>query len=272
MDLKQMKEELMKTKDLIEERLKEKSLKKKIKNVVVVLFVGIIATSWLSYALGAEEREAMKALEEKKAADLQLEKDKAYALVSEAKVAQEMIDNSNRAKDILIAKGEYSPLTVQAERQPEIAIADNGGIGSWWSKNILRVFIPYEIKYVIDMEKITPLVTKDGLFFEFSEDDFQVIVVPKGYTMMTPDSKEVGVFPKSFKTEDVLALVSSNAKVTAEEFSSNKENLTKAVAETKMMIENIADSCGAKVSFVEKKSTTGATVKIDESVLNKEDY
>lgn len=250
---------------------KVKSLKKKIRLFAFAAAVGIVAVAGGVYALGSEEREAVKLLEQKKAAELQLEKDKAKALVEEAKVLQETIDNADKAKDIIVAKGEYSPITVEAERKPEIAISDKGGFDSWWSRNVLRVFIPYEIKYMIDMEKITPIVSSDGLLFEFGEDDFNVIVVPKSYAIMTPDSDEVGLFPKSFTNEEVLALVSSNAKATAEEFSKNEENLTKAVDETKKMIEGIADSCNAKVTFIDKKSKNGASVKVDESSIVKGD-
>lgn len=246
-----------------------KSFKKKLKALTLAATVGMVAVTGVVYALGSEEREAIKLLEQKKAQDLQLEKDKAKALVEEAKVLQEMIDNADKAKDIITAKGEYSPITVEAERKPEISISDKGGFSSWWSKNVLRVFIPYEIKYMIDMKQITPIVSSDGLLFEFGEDDFNVVVVPKSYAIMTPDSDEVGLFPKSFTNEEVLALVSSNAKITAEEFSKNEENLTKAVEETKKMIEGIAESCNAKVTFLDKKTKNGASVKIDESSIVK---
>lgn len=262
---------MKKNRSLKEIILRKRTKRRKIKCIAATIVVGLIAVSSFVYALGTEEREALKILEKQKAADLQLEKDKAYALMAEAKAVQDMIDNADKAKDIIIAKGEYSPLTIEAERKPEIAISDKGGLSSWWSKNVLRVFIPYEIKYMIDMEKITPIVSSDGLLFEFGEDDFTVVVVPKSYTLMTPDSEEVGVFPKSFKTEDVLALVSSNAKLTAEEFSKNEENLAKAVEETKKMVTGIADSCNAKITFLEKKSVSGATSKVDESSIGKED-
>lgn len=268
-EMKEKKKESLKDKEPL--RKKNKSLKKKIKSFIAIATVGMVATAGFVYAMGAEEREALKIIEQKKIADLQLEKDKAFALVEEAKAMQDMIDNADRAKDIIIAKGEYSPVTVKAERKPEIAIADKGGISSWLNKNVLRVFIPYEIKYMIDMEKITPIVSSDGLLFEFGEDDFNVVVIPQGYTLMTPSSDEVGLFPKDFENEDVLALVSSNAKVTAEEFSKNKENLAKAVEETRNMILGIADSCNAKVTFVEKKYTKGAKTVIDKSSLDKGD-
>lgn len=247
--------------------LKKLKKKMKIKLIAISLLVGLAITSGGVYALNSEEREAMKILEAQKKAELQFQKDKANALVSEAKIKQEMIDNANRAKDIIIAKGEYSPLTIEAERQPEISISDKSALASWWSKNVLRVHIPYTIKYMIDMEKVLPIVTEDGLYFEFGIDDFNVIVAPGSYTLMTPDAKEVGLFPKNFENEDVVALLSSNIKVTAEEFSTNQEHLEKALEETKVLIQEIAESNNTKAIFVDKKSTKGATVKVDESLI-----
>ena len=249
-------------------KTKVKEILKNIKLTKMKLYlsagvVSILLVSSFVYALGSEDRAIMKAIEEKKKQELQLEMDKAAALVAEAKVKQEMIDKSEKAKDIIISKGEYSPITIETEREPEIASENNGALSKWWSKNILRIHIPYVIKYVIDMEKVVPLVTEDGLYVEFGEDDFEVVVIPGTYTIMTPDSNEVGMFPKEFKNQDVLALVSSNAKMVAEEYAKNRENINEAVEETKKMISGIIESCGAKVTFTEKRTVTGAKSSID---------
>ena len=215
------------------------------------------------YALGADEREAERIVLEAKKQELRLEADKSAAYLAEQKVKQDMIDKSNRAKDAIIAKGEYSPITATTERQPEISTKHSNSISEWWGKNVLRVHIPYEIKYMIDMSCLTPIVTDSGVLIEFGEDDFNVVVIPGTYSIMTPDKKETGIFPFDFDNEEVLALVSANAKMVAEEYAKDEEKLAQAVEETKIMLEGIAESYGSKVSFVEKRKSSGVKTIID---------
>lgn len=242
---------------------------KKLKLYTGVTFLGLCLIFGGVYAMGSDNRAAEKAEVERKKQEIQLQADKSAAFLAQEKAKQEMVDNSERAKDAIIAKGEYSPITATTERQPEISSKHKNGISKWWGKNVLRVHIPYEIKYMIDMEKITPLVTESGLYVEFGEDDFEVVVIPGAYSVMTPDDDETGLFPYDFDSEETLALVSANAKIVAEEYANDTEKISQAVEETKIMLESIAESYGSKINFVEKRKISGIKQSISDDVIGK---
>lgn len=237
---------------------------RKIKVYTGVAFLALCVIFGGVYAMGADNRAAEKAEVERKKQEIQLQADKSAAYLAQERVKQEMIDNSERAKDAIIAKGEYSPITSTTEREPEISSKHKNAISEWWSKNTLRVHIPYEVKYIIDMEKLSPLVTETGLYVEFGPDDFNVVVIPGTYSVMTPEDDETGLFPYDFDSEETLALVSANAKIVAEEYANDSEKLSLAVEETKIMLESIAESFGSKINFVEKRSTSGAKIIISD--------
>lgn len=237
------------------------SRKLRVRIGLVVLAIALAGSG--IYALGADERALDKAEAKKLASELRLESDKSAALVEQAKVKQDIIDNSNRAKDAIIAKGQYVPLTITTERTPEISSKHGSGFSEWMSKNILRVHIPYEVNYMIALDRINPIVTDEGLFVEFSADDFSVSVVPGEYSKMTPDKAETGLIPTDFDENVVLALITANSKSLNEEYINNNELLDKAIEETKAMLEDIAETFGSNINFVDRNKASGIRAKAD---------
>ena len=249
--------------------LKEKALEgvknlsfNRLKFMITFALVAFIATSLAVYAAGADERKAEKLLIIQRKEELQHAADKSAAHIDELMVKQKMLDNSERAKDAIIAQGEFSPLKVETTRTPEISSEHSSGIGKWWSKNTLRMSISYEIRYMIKLENLTPIVTESGLYVELNNDDFYVVTSfaeGESPTVLTVSDDEQGIVPYKFSDKETAALISASNNAVAQEYATNQTLLAEALSQTKAMLTELAESFGSKINFVEKSGVGAAS-------------
>lgn len=254
-----------------------KTANKNIVHIAGVVAIGAVIVGGAVWAMGADERAEKKAAEIAIQKEIAYEQDKSMAAINEAEVAKRAIQNAEKAQELIELKGEFATLTVTTERTPELASDHTSKMGKKWSGNVLRISVPYTIKYMVDLDSMTSFVGEDGiLYMVVDEKDFNVIVSAGEYVKLTPEDGETGWFPREFSDRETLALLNSNLKSVAEEYSNDATKIAEAVNNAKEIVQTIADTMDANVKFVENKLITNIsfTTEIeanDEATNEKED-
>lgn len=252
-----------------------KVLKKNIVHVVTITSVSAIVVGGAVWAMGADERAEKKEIELAMQKEIAYKQDKNLATIDETEVAKRAIQNAEKAQELIELKGEFATLTVTTERTPELSSDHTSKIGKMWSGNVLRISIPYTVKYMVALDSMTSFVGEEGtLYIVVDEKDFNVLVSAGEYVKLTPEDGEVGWFPREFSDRETLALLNSNLNSVAEEYSNDESKIAEAVESAKEIIQTIADTMDAKVKFVENKSITSLNftteVESDDSVVETE--
>lgn len=229
----------------------DKKGKRKIHGIAVIV-VAAITVSGAVWAMGSESRELKKAEKVALQKQLTFEQDKNLATVDEEEVSKRAIQNAEKAKELIELKGEFATLTVNTERTAELSTDCDSKLEKIWSNNVLRINVPYVIKYMVALDKITSFVDENGvLCLIINPDDFKVVVSAGEYVKLTPDDEETGWFPKKFSDREILALINSNSNSVAEEYSTDEEKIASAVENAKEVVNSIVDTLGVKVKFIE---------------------
>ena len=241
-----------------------KVLKKNIVHIITISAVSAIVVGSAVWAMGADERAERKEAQIAIQKEIAYEQDKNLAVINEAEVTKRAIQNAEKAQELIELKGEFATLTVTTERTPELSSDHTSKLGKMWSGNVLRVSIPYTIKYMVDLDSMTSFVGEDGtLYMVVDEKDFNVLVSAGEYVKLTPEDGETGWFPREFSDRETLALLNSNLKSVAEEYSKDNSKIAEAVENAKEIIETIAGTMETNVKFVESKSITSLNFKTE---------
>lgn len=224
----------------------------KIFHCITACSLAAIVIGGTVWAMGSDERAAKKAEQLAVQQQISLEKDKQLAVIDAESIRERAIQNAQKAKELITLKGEFATLTVDTERTTEIETECESKIGKILSNNVLRVNIPYTIKYMVGLDKITSFVDDNGvLCLIFNPDDFGVVVSTGQYTKVTPNDDEIGWFPKKFSERETLALINSDLKTVAEEYSSDEEKIKMAVDNAKEIVTSITNTLDVTVKFIE---------------------
>lgn len=248
-------------------KFKRANLKTKIQLVVGTIAVGTILTVGVVYAAGAEERAEMKAIAKAKAQEVQLMKDKAQAAIEAEEAARKMVlFNAEQTIEEVIKEGEFTALKIEFETVAQKDSGHSNSITKWWGKNVLKVNIPYTVRYMIDMSNIYMLVDSNGVVnVSIDERDLYLSIEQGQYTEMTPEEEEQGLFPAEFNSSETLALVNAKRNEIADVYSQNKDNISEAVENIKSQIETIAKTFGSEVKFTENNTFESITKVVESS-------
>lgn len=232
-------------------------IRQRVLHIAVITVIGSVVVGGAVWAISSDKRTERKETQVAIQKEIAYNKDKNIAVIDEAEIARRAIQNAEKAKELIELKGEFATLTVTTERKPELSSDHTSKWGKIWGGNVLRVSIPYTIKYMVALDKITSFVGEDGvLYIVIDEKDFNVLVSAQDYVKLTPEEDETGWFPKEFSDRETLALLNSNLNSVAEEYSNNEEKIAEAVRSAKDIMQTIADTMNTTIKFVESKAIT----------------
>lgn len=246
--------------------------KTKVQLIVGTIAIGTVLTIGIVYAAGAEERAEIKAIAKAKAQEVQLMRDKTQAAIEAEEAARKMVlFNAEQTVEEVIKEGEFTALKIEFETVAEKDSDHSNAITKWWGKNILKVNIPYTVRYMIDMSDIYMLVDSNGVVnVSIDERDLYLSIEQGQYTEMTPEKTEQGLFPAEFNSSETLALVNAKRNEIIEVYSQNIGNICEAVENIKSQIETVAQKFGSEVKFAEDTAFEGIT-KVIENTEDKGD-
>lgn len=234
-----------------------KVLKNNIVHVVTITAVSAVIVGGVVWAMGADERAEKKEAQIAMQKEIAYEQDKNLAAINEAEVARRAIQNAEKAQELIELKGEFATLTVTTECTPELTTEHTSKLGKLWSRNVLRITIPYTIKYMVALDNMTSFVGEDGtLYMVIDEKDFNAFISAGQYVKITPEEGETGWFAREFTDRETLALLNSNLSSVSEKYSKDTEKIRQAVENAKEIIQTIADTMEVNVRFIENKSIT----------------
>lgn len=250
-----------------------KVLKNNIVHVVTITAVSAVIVGGVVWAMGADERAEKKEAQIAMQKEIAYEQDKNLAAINEAEVARRAIQNAEKAQELIELKGEFATLTVTTECTPELTTEHTSKLGKLWSRNVLRITIPYTIKYMVALDNMTSFVGEDGtLYMVIDEKDFNAFISAGQYVKITPEEGETGWFAREFTDRETLALLNSNLSSVSEKYSKDTEKIRQAVENAKEIIQTIADTMEVNVRFIENKSITNISftteIESGEEVIN----
>lgn len=250
-----------------------KVLKNNIVHVVTITAVSAVIVGGVVWAMGADERAEKKEAQIAMQKEIAYEQDKNLAAINEAEVARRAIQNAEKAQELIELKGEFATLTVTTECTPELTTEHTSKLGKLWSRNVLRITIPYTIKYMVALDNMTSFVGEDGtLYMVIDEKDFNAFISAGQYVKITPEEGETGWFAREFTDRETLALLNSNLSSVSEKYSRDTEKIRQAVEHAKEIIQTIADTMEVNVRFIENKSITNISftteIESGEEVIN----
>lgn len=250
-----------------------KVLENNIVHVVTITAVSAVIVGGVVWAMGADERAEKKEAQIAMQKEIAYEQDKNLAAINEAEVARRAIQNAEKAQELIELKGEFATLTVTTECTPELTTEHTSKLGKLWSRNVLRITIPYTIKYMVALDNMTSFVGEDGtLYMVIDEKDFNAFISAGQYVKITPEEGETGWFAREFTDRETLALLNSNLSSVSEKYSKDTEKIRQAVENAKEIIQTIADTMEVNVRFIENKSITNISftteIESGEEVIN----
>lgn len=245
--------------------------KTKVKLIVGTIALAGVLIGVVVYSAGAEEREEIKALAKARAQEIQLVKDKKQAEIEAEEMAQKMsLFNAEQTLEEISKEGEFTALKVDFETIAEKESDHKSSIGKWWGKNILKINIPYTIRYMVDMSDIHMFIDNNHTVnISIDERDLYLSIEQGQYTEMTPDDSELGIVPEQFSSSEILSLVNAKRKEMINVYSSNEDKISEAMENIKSQITSLAKTFETDVKFIENTSFQSITNIIETTEDNK---